>query len=256
MLALLTNDDGIQAPGLAALAQAIAQMAEVEIAAPEFEQSATGHSITLVRPLRVKEVELFGNLSARCVDGTPADCVKLMLSELMDRAPDIILSGINRGPNVGIDVFYSGTVAAALEGATYDVPSVAVSLDVSGHPSYDYAAAIAREVARQVAVKGLPTGTFLNVNVPGLPPQEVRGVKVTRQCSRRYDERFHRRTDPRGRDYYWLDGELHPEPGDTETDVAALRAGYVSITPLKCDLTHREYAQTVESWELDSILGR
>ena len=236
MRILLTNDDGIYAPGIEALACALRSIGEVTVVAPDVEQSAVGHSITLAVPLRVREVRKRGELFGYGVKGAPADCVKLALAALCEERPDVVVSGINFGANVGIDVFYSGTVAAALEAAFVGIPAVAASIALSPEPDLEFAAKVVRE-----QVQALPLGEaeapLLNINVPAVPADQVKGVRLTRQCMKPYTDRYVRRSDPRGRDYFWLDGDLACDETDTDTDVVAIRDGYVSVTPLKHDLT-------------------
>jgi 5'-nucleotidase len=236
---LLTNDDGIYAPGLAALYQELKRLGEVTVVAPESEQSAVGHSISLITPLRVKEVAINGGVEGWAVTGTPADCVKIALAELLPSPPALVVSGINLGPNVGINVLYSGTVSAATEAAILGVKGVAFSLD-----SYDMnadfraAARLARELLEQVTSWAAWTnGICLNVNLPDLPRGEVKGVRVTRQDTGPLVEHFERRVDPRRHVYYWL-AEINARPAlDPDTDYGALAQGYVSITPIHHDLT-------------------
>lgn len=255
MLVLITNDDGIRAPGLAALVAARPADAEIWIMAPDRERSATGQAITLHKPLRVDKVPFEPGVTAFQLNGTPSDCVKVA-TELMERRPDIVLSGINRGSNLGTDVFYSGTVSGALEAAIYDIPAIALSLDdydANDPEDYATAARVGWTLAQWVLQVGLPPGTLLNVNVPKGP--NIRGWCATRLGLRRYRKVLHRRLDPRGREYYWMAGEIEDLDGDDETaDTVAVRRGYVSITPISFDLTHYKALDMVRSWQLD-ILG-
>ncbi|MGE5654872.1 MAG: 5'/3'-nucleotidase SurE [Bacillota bacterium] len=252
MNVLITNDDGIQAPGIRALARAFHQArCEVWIVAPDRERSATGHAITMHHPLRADEVELPELChSALAVDGTPADCVKLAVECIMPRRPDLVISGINRGSNLGTDVLYSGTVSAALEGLILGLPAIAVSL--AGWESLDYGAAakFAHDLALVTLSRGLPPDTMLNVNVPIVPAPEIAGVRVTRLGQRRYRNFFEPRQDPRGRRYFWLSGELMDCPNDADTDVGAVDLGYVSVTPIHFDLTHEDMIGTLKEWNL------
>ncbi len=236
---LLTNDDGIYAPGLRALYQELSQLGEVAVVAPESEQSAVGHAISLMSPLRVKKVSLDGGVQGWSVSGTPADCVKIALAELLAQVPELVVSGINLGPNVGINVLYSGTVSAATEASILGVKAMAVSLNsYKADADFATAAKLAREVvARFRGWTGWTNGLCLNVNVPALPVDQVQGVRFTRQDIGPLVEHFERRVDPREHVYYWL-AEINerraPEP---ETDFGALAAGYISVTPIHHDLT-------------------
>ncbi|MBM4082199.1 MAG: 5'/3'-nucleotidase SurE [Planctomycetes bacterium] len=250
---LLTNDDGIYAPGLAALKKALERMADVCVVAPDAEQSAVGHSVTLSHPLRVREVRLGRRLFGHAVDGAPADCVKLGILQILKKSPDLVVSGINLGANAGINVLYSGTVAAAIEGAMFGIPALAVSLEVRDAPDFAYAAQVAAKLARKMLEMPAGRGLLLNLNVPALPRRRIKGVRLTRQCKAVWRERYERRTDPRGRTYYWIVGELEPSEQDRETDVAVLGRGYCSITPLQFDLTDREAFEKLQSLALTDL---
>jgi 5'-nucleotidase len=237
---LLTNDDGIFAPGLAAIYRELQHLGEVKVVAPESEQSAVGHAISLATPLRVKEVALEDGGQGWAVGGTPADCVKIALAELLPEAPDLVVSGINLGPNVGINVLYSGTVSAATEASILGVKAVALSLN-SYDPAADFLAAafLARQVlARVLKWQPWSNGICLNVNLPALPPDQVKGLKITRQETGPLVEHFERRVDPRKRVYYWLAEINERREPDLETDYGALAAGFISLTPIHHDLTH------------------
>jgi len=238
MRVLLCNDDGIHAPGLAALVTEIAKVAEVTVVAPEREQSAVGHAITLSDPLRAQEYFKDGHFFGWAVSGTPADCVKLAICALMDERPDLVISGINQGSNTGINIIYSGTVSAATEGRINGIPSFAVSLTSYHIREFGPAAHFASRLALKILDVDLPSGVFLNVNVPALPQDEIKGIKITRQGKAHYEEIFHRRTDPRGRVYFWMDGDRVAEEDDPDIDDRAVQAGYISITPIHYDLTH------------------
>jgi 5'-nucleotidase len=237
MKILLTNDDGIHAAGLFALREELRSDHEVDIVAPEAEMSAVGHAITLSSPLRVQDVHKNGAFFGYAVSGTPADCVKIAVQELLERRPDIILSGINVGANVGVNILYSGTVSAATEGAFLGVPSAAISLATRKKPDFQFAARFSREVIRFMEESGLREGTALNVNIPAIPPEDIGGVHFTRQGTSRFEERFERRNDPRGRVYYWLSGEKFIENGNPENDSMALKKKNITITPIHYDLT-------------------
>ncbi|NOZ21090.1 MAG: 5'/3'-nucleotidase SurE [Planctomycetes bacterium] len=255
MRILLTNDDGIHAPGLLALKNELSRTAEVDVVAPMAEQSAVGHSITLHRPLRVIEIERDGELVGYGVNGAPADCVKLALAELLDERPDVVVSGINLGANVGVNVLYSGTVAAAIEGAMFGIPSLAVSIEIEDRPQFDPAARIVGKLIRKMPLAELGDHVILNVNVPAIPPSRIKGVKVTRQSVRAPEEAFDRRTDPRGRYYYWITADFDGLAEEEGTDVNALRDGYVSITPLHFDMTRHTLLQKLGNWDLGGGLA-
>jgi len=240
MRILLTNDDGIHAPGLRALYRALSHGFHLDIVAPEVEMSAVGHAISLSRPLRVKKVRKEGRFYGYAVSGTPADCVKIALQKLLDQPPDIVLSGINLGANVGVDILYSGTVSAAAEGAFMGIRSAAISLDTIENPNFDFAALFSTRLVPFMARYGIRDGTALNVNIPSSPPAEIKGVRLTRQGMSRYEEKYEQRTDPRGNIYYWLSGETPIDNGTPDTDGLALREGWISITPIHYNLTCEE----------------
>lgn len=251
MRVLITNDDGIRGPGLQALVDKRPPGVEVWVMAPDRERSATGHAITIHKPLRVHPVDMGEGVRAFHVNGTPSDCVKLGL-ELMEAAPDVVLSGINRGCNMGTDVMYSGTVSGAIEAALYKYPAMALSLDkmdADVPADYDDAAEASWRLAEKLVQHGLPTGTLLNVNFPASKP--LHGVSVTSLSGRRFQDVVHKRTDPSGRTYYWLTGDVvDPSEADEMTDAAAVHQGYVSVTPIHFDLTAREALDVVRSWGL------
>jgi len=241
MRILLTNDDGIQAPGLAALYRSIANLGDVTVIAPETVQSATGHGITLSTPLLTSRVSIAGAFTGTAIDGSPADCVKLAISQIMDPPPDLVISGLNSGANVGINVVYSGTVAAAIEAAFLGLPGIAVSLYLKNDVPTDYArsARYARAAIDAVLSAGLHGGQVATINIPSLPRgKKPAGMRVVRQCTRPWVDTYERRQDPRGRDYYWNTSIFALSQVDQDTDVAALRDGYITITPLQFDLTH------------------
>jgi 5'-nucleotidase len=238
MRILLSNDDGIYSPGLEALYLSVKDLGEVIIAAPDSQMSAVGHAITISDPIKVSEVTTPGGLKGFAIGGTPADCVKLAVEALLDRPPDLVISGINLGPNAGISVIYSGTVSAATEGTILGIPSMAISINTFKDPLWDTAAKVARTIAAKIISDGLPRDTLINVNVPNIPFDNLQGMSITTMGRSQFKEVFHRRTDPRGNVYYWMDGEMELAPGQTGTDVQALDADFVSITPLCFDLTH------------------
>lgn len=250
MRILLSNDDGIYAPGIRALHQAVRDLGRVDIVAPDGERSAVGHAITLSDPIKTQKVNHDGEFFGYGVGGTPADCVKLAVCGLLDQKPDIVISGINLGPNAGISVIYSGTVSAATEGTILGIPSIAISINTFKDPIWDTAARVARHLVRVAHEKGIPENTLLNVNVPNLPFDQLKGIRVTRMGRSRFVETFDRRTDPRGNVYYWMDGEIE-EIGDMkETDLEALNTGHVSVTPIWFDLTHAAAMPQLKKWDL------
>ncbi|HTL27978.1 MAG TPA: 5'/3'-nucleotidase SurE [Tepidisphaeraceae bacterium] len=241
MLILLTNDDGIRAPGLVALYREIRKIGDVHVVAPETVQSATGHGITLDMPLLTQPVTVEDTFTGIAVDGRPADCVKLAMSHLLPRAPDLVVSGLNSGANTGINVVYSGTVAAAIEGAFLGAPAIAASLHLKSDVPVDYAGAaqFAREAIEQVIAAELMPGGIVSINVPALGAGvRPAGTKVVRQCTQPWVDTYEERTDPRGRKYFWNSSVFTLGNTADDTDVAALRDGYVTITPLQFDLTH------------------
>ncbi|HEY1602622.1 MAG TPA: 5'/3'-nucleotidase SurE [Pirellulales bacterium] len=247
---LLTNDDGIYAPGLAALERELRKIGDVTVVAPATEQSGVGHSITFLSPLVVKEVFEGDRRRGWAVEGSPADCVKLGIFEFCANRPTLVVSGINGGLNAGINVLYSGTVAAAIEGAFFGITSVAVSLEFSEHAQFDKAARLAIEVIQQVLARKGPAPQLYNLNIPTPALQRSKGVKVVPMGVERYGEHFEKRTDPRGRNYYWATGDPPPRRGSEETDLTALESGYVTLTPLDFDLTRRDTLDAMRDWKL------
>ncbi len=252
MYILLTNDDGIQSAGLLALKRALESEHEVVVLAPDRNWSAAGHSRKLHEPLTVRALALEDGSSVTVSDGTPSDCVALALLGLVPGRPDLVLSGINRGPNVGSDVTYSGTVAAAMESVLLGVPGIAVSLDGYSGWDFAFAADFARRLAGEVGRRGLPPGVLLNVNVPKVPADQVQGVALTRLGQRTYREEWVLIEEREGTRRYRLEGS--PPTGELipGTDVAALEAGYVSITPLHLDLTEHRFLEELRSWQMES----
>lgn len=250
-LILICNDDGIDAKGIHALACALDGLGEIVVIAPEREQSAAGHSITMRDPVRAFSYAFelpSGPIKAFAVTGTPADCIKLGCNRLLPRFPDLVVSGINSGPNTAVNILYSGTVSAASEACILGIPAVAVSLcsweeDADFEPS----GRSARTIAERVLQNGLPDGILLNVNVPSGP--SLNGVEVTRQASARWEEEFSPRTDPFGRTYYWLTGRFVNLDDTGDNDLAAIDRGFVSVTPLRLDLTAYDHVQTLRGWD-------
>ncbi len=250
---LLTNDDGLYAPGIRALASELEKIAVVTVIAPDRERSATGHAITVHHPLRVDEVELMtdGKVRAYMVNGTPSDCVKLGVEALLEQRPDIVVSGINRGPNLGTDVLYSGTVSAALEGLMLGIPSIAVSLATFDSWDYSLAASFTAKMVKLIESQGLPPETLLNINVPSLEPGEIAGVRWTRLGTRKYRKVFDKRSDPRGRVYYWLAGELEDEEDLPDADTTVIRNNMISVTPLSYNLTNQKSLEVLTKLALE-----
>jgi len=240
---LVSNDDGIHARGILKLAEALAQKHDVYVVAPEVEQSATAHALTLHKPLRIKEVELpFKHKQAFSVSGTPSDCVKIALNALLEDKMDVVVSGINHGPNLGSDVLYSGTVSAALEGAINGLPSIAVSL-VNGSQKladFSHGAEFIVDFLPKALEAGFPSKSILNVNIPAVSRSHWTGVKVAELGTRMYTDTYEKRIDPRGEVYYWLAGEIIEEGESPECDVEAIRNNMVSVTPVHFNLTNYE----------------
>ena len=244
---MVTNDDGINAPGILALAEALRALGEVTVVAPDRERSAAGHSLTLHSPLRAFKLRE----GFFAVDGTPTDCVNMGIHSLLPFRPDLVVSGINHGANLGDDITYSGTVAAAMEATLMGIPAIAVSLatfEASDH--FHAAAQVAVGIARQVHANGLPVDTFLNVNVPNCPAEQMNPTLVTRQGRRSFVGTVVHKTDPRGRKYYWI-GSEEPDFNDYEgTDFYAINRKHVSITPLHLDLTNYESMKIISGWNM------
>ncbi len=243
---LLSNDDGIRSEGLRALYEALSEFAQVVVVAPDRERSAVGRALTLHRPLRCEKI----GENWYAVDGTPTSCVYIGIHAIMKgKKPDMVIGGINRGPNLGEDITYSGTVSVAMEGALLGLPSVAFSLATFKDFKWKDAAEWASRIAKKVYEKGLPKGCCLNVNIPNLPYSEVKGVKITRQGKKNYTEKVEERRDPWGRVYYWIGGEEPnwiPEPG---TDYWAVKNGFISITPVHLDLTDYKAMEKLKEYK-------
>lgn len=249
-LILVTNDDGIFAPGIYALWEAMKSIGEVFIVAPDTEKSAVGHAITISDPIRVQKIKRKNGFEGFAVNGTPADCVKIAVGALMDQKPDIVISGINSGANVGTSLMYSGTVSAATEGTILDIPSIAVSLDSLTTLDYRFAMKVAAIIVKSVMQNGLPKGTLLNVNVPAVKESLIKGYKITRQGELHYLEGFDRREDPRGRVYYWMTGQIIEPVGQADTDSHALSNNWISVTPVHYRLTNDEFMEVLKTWDL------
>ncbi len=251
MLILLTNDDGIQAPGLRALKEALGGLGELWVVAPAVEQSGVSHGFSLRGPLLVDEVKRNGDLFGYAVGGTPVDAVKVALQALLPKPPDLVVSGINRGENTGVDLLYSGTVAGAMEAAVMGFPAMAISQVGPDYDEFSAAADFARRICQQVVSNSLPPGVMLNVNVPPLSSSQIRGVKVTRQGSSHYEEYLERREETNGVKYYWTRWAKSLTEDSDGTDVKAVRDGYISVTPIHAQLTHSELLSVLEGWKLE-----
>jgi len=247
---LLTNDDGIYARGLNALLVFLSQGHQVNVVAPASEQSAVGHGITLYTPLRAERIKLLSNCWGYAVTGSPVDCVKIALTELLNNSPDIIISGINNGLNTGINVNYSGTVAAVREAALYGIPGIAVSMAHSDLMDYDGAARFVEKLMYNVIKNGLPFGTFLNVNIPGIPINEIRGVQWTNQSISRLSDGYEKRIDPKKNAYYWPIYDPLIFKDQENTDGYAISNHHISITPLQCDVTDYNSLKTMKKWDM------
>src|ERR671932_1479871 len=248
---LVTNDDGVDSPGLSSLARALRRVDDICVIAPNRNWTAAGHTKTLDRPLRVTEITLPGTrLPAFSTDGSPSDCVALAFLGLAPERPRLVVSGINTGPNLGSDITYSGTVSAAMEGVVSGVPAIAVSLADYYDWDFVYAAAFAARLARRVLHEGLEHDVLLNVNIPRGRRKDIRGVQVTRLGRREYNDELIRRKDPLGRDYLWIGGAPPGGAGEPGTDLHAVENGYVSVTPVELDLTNHELIEQIASWGL------
>ncbi|NIQ00522.1 MAG: 5'/3'-nucleotidase SurE [Nitrospinaceae bacterium] len=248
---LLTNDDGFYAKGIQALRKGLASVTDVVMVAPEAEQSAVGHAISLSNPLKVRRVEEKGELIGYAVNGTPADCVKIAVTELLEEPPELVISGVNQGGNLGTCVIYSGTVSAATEAAIMGLPAIAVSLN--SFEVHDFSAAVefVLTLFPQVIRKGLPEGVSLNVNVPAVPRDQIQGAVVTRQGKSRVIETFDKRINPRRETYYWLAGEMKFDEVEKGTDCEMVAENYISVTPIHFDLTHFKTLDDLREWKID-----
>lgn len=256
MQILVTNDDGIMAPGIQSLARELTKLGQVIIVAPAEEKSAIGHGITIFDPIRIKKLSFPGISHAWAVGGTPADCVKLAVQELLCYDCSLVISGINRGPNLGTDVLYSGTVSAAIEGAILGIPAMAVSLASYEYEDYSRAAKIALLLAERLyqTKELLPPDTLLNVNIPAVSEKEIKGLKITRLGIREYDNVFDKRQDPRGNMYYWMAGDVRPHREiDPDVDIVAVEQNYVSITPIHFDLTNHRIINQIKGMGMESL---
>lgn len=253
MKILVSNDDGIASIGIAALVEALKKIGDVTVVAPLTEQSAVGHAITMKYPLRIQEFYKDGEFFGYAVDGTPADCIKIGIRNIMKDTPDIVISGINLGSNAAINIIYSGTVSAAREAAIMDVPAVAVSVASHDAKHFEYAAQVSTRLAELVVKNGLPNGTLLNINIPDLPKEEIAGILITQQGKSKWDDIYEERIDPYGKKYYWLTGKMYETDKTLEADHFALKNNYVSITPIHFDLTDYKTYEMLKQWDISNL---
>lgn len=251
-LILVTNDDGITAPGIRALVEAMRPLGEVVVVAPDSPQSGMGHAITLNKPLRLREVHLFEGLRSFECSGTPVDCVKIAVDKVLHRHPDLCVSGINHGSNSSINVIYSGTMSAAVEASLEGIPSVGFSLlDYSHEADMSAATEVANQIAKQILAHGIPHATLLNVNIPKGKMADIKGIKICRQARAKWEEEYIERQDPFGRNYYWLTGKFVNHDKGNDTDEWALANQFVSVVPVQYDLTaHHAISEINENWNL------
>jgi 5'-nucleotidase len=252
---LVSNDDGIDSPGISALVKSLKEIADVTVVAPQNEQSAVGHAITMKIPLRVTPYYKNGDFFGYAVDGTPADCVKMGIRNIMKEPPDLVISGINNGSNTAINIIYSGTVSAAREAAIMEVPAAAISVTNHTPKNFNCAAKLARMLALKMIDHILPLGTMLNVNVPDVSEQEIAGIILTKQGKSKWDDIYEERKDPYNREYYWLTGKLLEVDTDSDIDQVAIKKNYVSITPIHFDLTDYETFDKMKSWKVENLLN-
>ena len=255
MKILITNDDGILAPGIEALYHALADLGEVDVVAPETTQSAVAHAITVLAPMTAHRINVNGAFEGWSVDGRPADCVKLAMLELLEWRPDFVVSGINAGVNTGINVLYSGTVAGAAEGAFFGVPAMAFSLELSEKLDFSRARIIARQIFQRYVASNPAAGTCINVNIPALDEGWPKGIRVCPQGVVPMNDKYHKQIDPRGRPIFWLDGAMPSQDSCPDTDLEAVMERYVAITPLKFDVTDRELLPEVAQWDWPERFG-
>lgn len=248
---LVTNDDGITAPGIRALVEAVKDLGHVVVVAPDSPQSGMGHAITIGKPLRLYKVEVFEGIESWQCSGTPVDCVKLARDKILHRKPDICVSGINHGCNHSINIIYSGTMSAAMEAAIEGIPSVGFSLyDFNYDADFTVAGEVANTITKRMLQSPLPEHTLLNVNIPKLKPADFKGIKICRQAYAKWEEEFDHRVDPRGKDYYWMTGKFLNLDDRDDTDVKALVDGYASVVPVKFDFTDNHMKTMLEQdWE-------
>lgn len=251
-LILISNDDGITAPGIRALIEAMKPLGELVIVAPDSPQSGMGHAVTISKPLRLDKTDFYGDITAYQCSGTPADCVKLAVDKVLHRKPDLLVSGINHGSNSSINVLYSGTMSAAMEGAIEGIPSAGFSLcNYAYDADFSLAQKIAQQIAKNIIQNGLPVGTLLNVNIPNVDTASLKGVRICRQANAKWQEEFDERRDPNGRRYFWLTGKFINNDKGEDTDEWALANQYASVVPVHFDLTAHHAITPLNSWDLN-----
>ncbi|MCK0123690.1 5'/3'-nucleotidase SurE [Gelidibacter sp. F2691] len=251
-LILVTNDDGITAPGMRTLIEVMKTIGEVVVVAPDSPQSAMGHAITINSTLHVEKVQIDTEDQEYSCSGTPADCVKLAVKQIIGRRPDICVSGINHGSNSSINVIYSGTMSAALEAGIEGIPAIGFSLcDYNWNANFEACKPYVKTIVENVLEHSLPEGVVLNVNIPNLPQKDIKGIKICRQAKANWEEEFDKRKNPQGRDYYWLTGKFVNLDKGEDTDEWALENGYVSVVPVQFDMTAHHYIQNLNSWNLN-----
>ena len=248
---LITNDDGIYSPGIQALSEAISEIGEITIVAPNIEQSAKSHSITLSNPIKIRFIKLNNGINGWAVDGTPVDCTKIAIKSILNHKPDLIISGINQGANLGRNMIYSGTISAAYEGAILGIPSMAISLASYRIDNFIGSKFVAQKIARHLLKYGIPKGTMLNVNVPYTDLKNIRGNLITRQGNQYFIDDFEKRVDPRKQTYYWMKGKIVDHDSSLEYDGKAVAEGYVSITPINFNITNESYMNELNRQFLD-----
>ena len=251
LLILITNDDGFSSKGIKALINAVKNLGKILIVAPDSPQSGMGHAISVNKPIRCYKTNFFGSVEAYCCTGTPVDCIKMGLYLLKDKKPDLILSGINHGSNVSTNILYSGTMSAAVEGALSGIPSVGYSLtDYSDDADFQYSEKIVQIISKKVIKEGLKKGTCLNVNIPNIKENQIKGIKVCRQGRAFWDDTFDHRKDPLGKDYYWLTGSFSSKEQAIDTDINYLENNYVTIVPTQFDMTCHDSVDELKKWKL------
>lgn len=251
LLILITNDDGYSSKGIKALINAVKNLGKILIVAPDSPQSGMGHAISVNKPIRCYKTNFFDSVEAYCCTGTPVDCIKMGLYLLKDKKPDLILSGINHGSNVSTNILYSGTMSAAVEGALSGIPSVGYSLtDYSDDADFQYSEKIVQTISKKVIKEGLKKGTCLNVNIPNIKENQIKGIKVCRQGRAFWDDTFDHRKDPLGKDYYWLTGSFSSKEQAIDTDINYLENNYVTIVPTQFDMTCHDSVDELKKWKL------
>lgn len=249
-LILVSNDDGITAPGIRALIEAVKPLGDLVIVAPDSPQSAMGHAVTISKPLRLDKTDIYGSIPAYQCSGTPADCVKLAVDKVLHRKPDLMVSGINHGSNSSINILYSGTMSAAMEAAIEGIPAVGFSLcDFAFDADFTLAQKVARRIAKNILTNGLPPSTLLNVNIPKISEAEFKGTRPCRQAVAKWKEEFDERLDPNGRKYYWLTGKFVNNDKGDDTDEWALANNYASVVPVQFDLTAHYAMPMLTGWD-------